>query len=69
MYDVLRKYNFQMKATLMWIINNFHAYRMVYGWRMHEKLAYPYWMKNNKGFTLTNGGKISFFFIITDSSC
>jgi hypothetical protein len=37
---------------------------MVYGWRTHEKLSYPYWMKNNKGITLTNGGKISFFFLL-----
>ena len=29
---------------------------------MHEKLAYAYYMKNNKAFTLTNGGKTSLFF-------
>jgi hypothetical protein len=28
---------------------------------MHEKLTCPYYMKNNKAFTLTNGGKMYFF--------
>jgi len=43
-----------MRATLMWTINDFSAYRMVFGWSTHGKLAYPYCMENNKAFTLTN---------------
>ena len=43
-----------MKATLMWTINNFPAYRMAFGWSTHGKLACPYCMENNKAFTLTN---------------
>jgi hypothetical protein len=35
---------------------------MVSGWSTHGKLAYPYYMENNKAFTLTNGGKTSFFY-------
>ena len=37
---------------------------MVLGWSMctYEKLAYPYYMKNNKTFTLMNSGKA--FFLI-----
>jgi hypothetical protein len=35
---------------------------MVSGWSMHVKLASPYCMENNKAFTLTNGGKASFFY-------
>ena len=60
-YDILRKHNFVMRAALMWIINDFPAYEMVSGWSTHGKLACPYCMKNNKAFTLTNGGKAFFF--------
>jgi len=36
-------------------------------WLEHAwKLACLYCMENNKAFTLTNGGKISFFFIAID---
>jgi len=35
---------------------------MVYDWSTHGKLACQYCMKNNKAFTLTNDGKISFFY-------
>jgi hypothetical protein len=45
----------------MWTINDFPPYGMVFGWSMHGKLACPYCMENNKAFTLTNGGKASFF--------
>jgi hypothetical protein len=30
-YDASKKHNFLMKTTLMWIINNFLAYEMVFG--------------------------------------
>jgi len=53
---------FFMRATLMWTINDFPAYGMVSSWSMHEKLACPYCMENNKTFMLTNGGKASFFY-------
>jgi hypothetical protein len=33
---------------------------MVSGLSTHEKLACPYYMENNKAFTLTNGSKASF---------
>jgi hypothetical protein len=36
---------------------------MISGLSTHEKLACPYCMENNKAFTLTNGGKISFFLL------
>jgi len=61
-YDISRKHNFAMGAALMWTINDFPAYGMVSGWSIHEKLACPYCMENNKAFTLTNGGKASFFY-------
>jgi hypothetical protein len=67
-YDISRKQNFVMRATLMWTINDFPAYGMVSGWSTHGKLASPYCMENNKAFTLTNGGK-AFFFTVTVVSC
>ena len=51
-----------MKIALMWTINDFLAYGMVSSWNTYGKLAYPYYMKNNKVFTLTNNGKVSFFY-------
>jgi hypothetical protein len=51
-----------MRAALMWTINDFPAYGMVSGWSMHGKLTCTYCMENNKAFTLTNGGKASFFY-------
>jgi hypothetical protein len=55
-----------INATLMGTINDFLAYRMGSSWRTHGKLACPYYMKNNKAFTLTNDGKISFVTAIND---
>ena len=60
-YDISRKQNFVMRAALMWTINDFPTYGMVYGWSTHGKLACPYCMGNNKAFTLTNRGKAFFF--------
>jgi hypothetical protein len=61
-YDISRKHNFVMRAALMCTINDFPAYGMVSGWSTHGKLACSYCMENNKAFTLTNGGKASFFY-------
>ena len=61
-YDISRKQNFFMRAALMWTINDFPAYGMLFGWSTHGKLACPYCMENNKAFTLVNGGKASFFY-------
>jgi uncharacterized Zn-finger protein len=67
-YDISRKQNFLMRAALMWTINDFSSYGMLSGWSTHGKLACPYCMENNKAFTLTNGGKASFF-TVTVVSC
>jgi len=48
----------------MWTISDFSAYGKVSDWSTHEKLACPYYMENNKAFTLTNGGK-AFFFLLS----
>jgi len=65
-YDVSRKQNFLIRATLIWTINNIPAYGMVSGWSTHEKLACSYYMKNNKASTLTNGGKTSWVISISN---
>jgi len=61
-YDISRKKNFVIRAALMWTINDFSAYGMVSGWSTHGKLVCPYYMENNKAFTLTNGGKAFFVY-------
>jgi hypothetical protein len=55
-----------MRAILIWTINNFAAYGMVFGWSTHEKLACPYYMENNKASTLTNGDKTSLVISISN---
>jgi len=60
-YDISTKQNFVMKAMLMWTINDFPAYAMLSGWRTQGRLACPVCMDGNKGFTLTHGGKTSWF--------
>ncbi|XP_060182916.1 uncharacterized protein LOC132612852 [Lycium barbarum] len=54
-YDILRKQNFNLRAALMWTINDFPAYRMLFGWMTAGKLACPHCMENTKSFTLKNG--------------
>ncbi|KAG8382892.1 hypothetical protein BUALT_Bualt05G0126500 [Buddleja alternifolia] len=61
-YDVSRKQNFQMKATLMWTISDFPAYGMLSGWSTHGKLACPYCMNHIKSFRLKHGRKPCFFY-------
>ena len=60
-YDVSTKQNFQMRATLMWTISDFPAYSMLSGWSTVEKLACPYCMENSDAFSLSKGGKTSWF--------
>ncbi|XP_070034605.1 uncharacterized protein [Nicotiana tomentosiformis] len=56
-YDISTKQNFNLRANLMWIINDFSAYGMLPGWMTAGKLACPYCMKNGKEFTLRHGRK------------
>jgi hypothetical protein len=52
-----------MKAASMWTINDLPAYGMVSGYSMYGKITCLYCMENNKAFTLTNNGKMSFFLL------
>ena len=60
-YDVSSKQNFQMQAALMWTISDFPAYSMLSGWSIAGKLACPYCMENSNAFSLSKGGKTSWF--------
>jgi len=60
-YDISRKENFTMRATLMWTINDFPAYGMLSGWGTQGKFACPYCMEHTKAFRLHNGRKNSWF--------
>ena len=51
-----------MKAALIWTINEFPTYEMVFSWSILRKLVCPYYMENKKVFTILNGGKMFFFF-------
>jgi len=62
-YNVSRKPNSHMNATLMWTINDFPSYKMVSDWTMYGKLTCPYCIENNKAFILTYDGKTFFFFL------
>ena len=41
-YDVSRKQNFMMRAALMWTINDFPTYGMLFGWGTNGRLTCPY---------------------------
>ena len=56
-YDASTKENFQMKAALMWTINNFLAYSYVSGWSTQGKLACPCCNKKTCYYHLRNGSK------------
>ncbi|KAG8366213.1 hypothetical protein BUALT_Bualt17G0053100 [Buddleja alternifolia] len=60
-YDVSKKQNFQMRASLMWTVSDFPAYGMLSGWSTHGKLSCPYCMSGIKSFRLKHGRKPCFF--------
>ncbi|XP_074288178.1 uncharacterized protein LOC141613344 [Silene latifolia] len=60
-YDVSKKENFQLRASLMWTINDFPAYGMLSGWGTAGEKACPYCGNGNKSFWLKNGRKWCWF--------
>ncbi|XP_072087304.1 uncharacterized protein [Arachis hypogaea] len=60
-YDIVEKKNFVLKAALMWTINDFPAYGMLSGWMTQGRLSCPIFMEDTKSFTLSHGGKASWF--------
>jgi hypothetical protein len=60
-YDVSTKQNFDMRAALMWTINDFPAYGMLSGWTTAGVNACPYCGNGNKSFWLKHSGKCTWF--------
>jgi len=60
-YDISTGHIFQIKAALMWTINDFPVYGMLSGWSTNDQLACPLCMKQQKGLRLKNGGKFLWF--------
>ncbi|XP_074267462.1 uncharacterized protein LOC141590803 [Silene latifolia] len=60
-YDVSLKQNFQLRASLLWTINDFPAYGMLSGWSTAGQKACPCCMDKSKAFWLPNSKKISWF--------
>jgi len=60
-HDISTGHTFQMKATLMWTINDFPTYEMLCGWSTNGQLACLVCMKQQKGLRLRNGGKFLWF--------
>jgi len=58
-YDISTKENFVMRACLMWTINDFSAYEMLFGWRTKDKLARLYCIQDTKAFQLRQWSKTS----------
>ena len=56
-FDVSTRQNFMMHAALMWMINDFPTYGILFGWSTKGKLACPCYNKNTFLTRLTNGRK------------
>ncbi|XP_072073855.1 uncharacterized protein [Arachis hypogaea] len=57
-YDALKNETFQMRAALLWTINDFPAYAMLSGWSTKRKLACPCCNKNTCSLQLKHSRKI-----------
>ena len=60
-YDISTKQNFMLRATLMWTINYFSAYGMLFGWMTRGKLVCSIYMEDTKAFTLKYGRMNSWY--------
>ncbi|KAL4359106.1 hypothetical protein AHAS_Ahas08G0044200 [Arachis hypogaea] len=56
-YDASKNETFQMRAALLWTINNFPAYAMLSGWSTKGKLACPCCNKNTSYLQLKHSRK------------
>ncbi|XP_016165444.1 uncharacterized protein LOC107608064 [Arachis ipaensis] len=57
-YDASKNETFQMQAALLWTINDFPAYSMLFGWSTKGKLACPCCNKNTSSLQLKHSRKI-----------
>ena len=60
-YDVVKKQTFNMRAALMWKINDFPTYLMMYGWSITGKTTCPHCMEDSDSFRLSLSRKQSWF--------
>ena len=60
-YDISMEQNFQMRAALMWTINDFPAYGMLSGWSTSGYKACPHCIEEPDSFYLPESKKISWF--------
>ncbi|XP_075085065.1 uncharacterized protein LOC142168301 [Nicotiana tabacum] len=60
-YDISTKQNFRFCAALMWTINDFSTYIMMFEWSTVVKLACLTCVEDTKVFTLKHGGKNTWF--------
>lgn len=56
-HDALKKKTFNIRATVMWTINDFLAYDMLFGWRTKSKFACPNCAFDTKSARLKHGHK------------
>ncbi|CAN1215361.1 hypothetical protein LINPERPRIM_LOCUS184 [Linum perenne] len=59
-YDAFKKQNFDMKAALLWTINDFPAYACLSGWSTKGNLACPCCAGGTSHLRLEHGHKISY---------
>ena len=60
-YDVVKKKNFNMRAALMWTINNFPGYSMMSGWSTIGKTICPHCIEDFDSFRLSLSRKQLWF--------
>ena len=56
-YDASSNSYFKLHARLLWRINDFSAYHMLFGWSTKGQLACPICMKETNLMRLSHGGK------------
>ncbi|XP_021865807.1 uncharacterized protein [Spinacia oleracea] len=56
-FDAATQHHFNLRAALMWTINDFPAYAMLSGWSTKGYLACPRCLKDTRSMRLSHGGK------------
>ncbi|CAN6575551.1 unnamed protein product [Malus baccata var. baccata] len=59
-YDISTRKNFQMRAALMWTINDYPAYAYMSGWSTQGRLACPYCASKTSHRSLSHGSKMCY---------
>ena len=54
-YDIHANQTFKMRAALMWTVNDFSAYGMLFGWSTHGALSCPVCQDQLQGCYLEHG--------------